>query len=279
MRGRGSSTSPPGAGTEDFEQSRIHDLPVLVPVEEAGHFYDDYGWLHGLGTVESADQIVEDLAERGRLESADEIVHRYPHCWRCQMPLIFRVVEDWYIAVDELRPQLLEANATVRWTPEYMGRLMDDWLRKMGDWNISRRRYYGLPLPFYPCSCGHLNVIGAKRELEERATKGLDQLEELHRPWIDAVAIRCEACGNEVVSRISEVGDVWLDAGIVPFSTLGWQNPEWVPQGYATGASKDRHRHGPGAACPGSARSGLGLRDGSVPPADSVARAGKQPAL
>jgi isoleucyl-tRNA synthetase len=188
--------------------------------------------------VESADQIVADLAERGRLESAEEIVHRYPHCWRCQTPLIFRVVEDWYIAVDELRPQLLEANATVQWTPEYMGKRMDDWLRNMGDWNISRRRYFGLPLPFYPCSCGHLNVIGSMRELEERATHGLDQLEELHRPWIDAVTVRCEVCGNDV-SRVPEVGDVWLDAGIVPFSTLGWQNPESVPQGYATGASKD----------------------------------------
>ncbi len=227
----------PGAGTEDFELSKAHDLPVLVPVDESGHFTDDYGWLHGLGTVESADQIVADLAERGRLESAEEIVHRYAHCWRCQTPLIFRVVEDWYISVDELRPKLLEANATVKWTPEYMGKRMDDWLRTMGDWNISRRRYYGLPLPFYPCSCGHLNVIGSKGELEERATGGLDQLEELRRPWIDAVPVRCEECGNEV-TRIPEVGDVWLDAGIVPFSTLGWQNPEWVPQGYATGASK-----------------------------------------
>jgi isoleucyl-tRNA synthetase len=227
----------PGAGTEDFELSRVHGLPVLVPVDDAGRFYDDYGWLHGLGTVESADQIVADLAERGRLEGAEEIVHRYPHCWRCQTPLIFRVTDDWFIAVDDLRPQLLEANATVTWTPEYMGKRMDDWLRNMGDWNISRRRYYGLPLPFYPCACGHLNVIGSKQELEARATAGLDQLEELHRPWVDAVTIRCESCGGDV-SRIPEVGDVWLDAGIVPFSTLGWQNPTWIEGGYATGASK-----------------------------------------
>jgi isoleucyl-tRNA synthetase len=227
----------PGAGTEDFELSKVQGLPVLVPVDEAGHFYDDYGWLHGLGTVESAEQIVADLAERGRLEAAEEIVHRYPHCWRCQTPLIFRVTDDWFIAVDDLRPQLLAANATVKWTPDYMGKRMDDWLRNMGDWNISRRRYFGLPLPFYPCSCGHLNVIGSKRELEERATAGLDQLEELHRPWVDAVTIRCEACDQEV-KRVLEVGDVWLDAGIVPFSTLGWQNPTWIEGGYATGASK-----------------------------------------
>ena len=114
---------------------------------------------------------------------------------------------------------------------------MDDWLRNMGDWNISRRRYYGLPLPLYPCACGHLNVIGSKAELIERATEGVEQLEELRRPWIDRVPIRCEACG-ERVERIPEVGDVWLDAGIVPFSTLGWENPERIPQGYGTGAAR-----------------------------------------
>ena len=114
---------------------------------------------------------------------------------------------------------------------------MDDWLRNMGDWNISRRRYYGLPLPLYPCACGHLNVIGSREELERRALSGLDQLEELRRPWIDRVPIACEQCG-EPVERVKEVGDVWLDAGIVPFSTLGWQNPNWIEHGYATGAAK-----------------------------------------
>ena len=113
---------------------------------------------------------------------------------------------------------------------------MDDWLRNMGDWNISRKRYFGLPLPIYPCDCGELNVIGSRAELEERATAGLDQLQELHRPWIDEVTIGCESCGEDV-RRIPEVGDAWLDAGIVPFSTLGWQNPEWIPGGYATGAA------------------------------------------
>jgi isoleucyl-tRNA synthetase len=206
-------------------------------VDESGRFYDAFGWLHGVSTVESADQIVQDLAERGRLVEAGEVVHRYPHCWRCSTPLIFRVTDDWFIAVDELRQQLIDANATVRWTPEYFARRMDDWLRNMGDWNISRRRYYGLPLPIYECERGHVTVIGSRRELEEKAVSGLEQLEELRRPWLDEVPIRCEACGEEV-RRIPEVGDVWLDAGIVPFSTLGWQNPEWIPEGYATGAAK-----------------------------------------
>jgi isoleucyl-tRNA synthetase len=227
----------PGCGAEDFELSGVHDLPILTPVDESGRFYDDYGWLHGLSTGDAADQIVGDLAERGLLVHAGLYEHRYPHCWRCDTPLIFRISDDWFLAVEELRQPLLDANATVEWTPAYMGKRMDDWLRNMGDWNISRRRYYGLPLPFYPCSCGHLTVIGSRAELAERAHGTLEGLEELRRPWVDEVRIRCEACGEEV-ERIDEVGDVWLDAGIVPFSTLGWESPEYVREGYATGAAK-----------------------------------------
>ena len=227
----------PGCGSEDFELSRVHDLPVLTPVDEAGRFYDEYGWLHGLSTVESAEQIIGWLEEKGRLVEAGLHEHRYPECWRCHTPLIFRISDDWFIGVEELRQPLRDANAEVEWTPAYMGKRMDDWLFNMGDWNISRRRYYGLPLPFYPCDCGHLNVIGSKAELEERALRGLDQLEELRRPWIDEVPIACEQCGEEV-RRIPEVGDVWLDAGIVPFSTLGWQNEEYVEGGFGTGAAK-----------------------------------------
>ena len=227
----------PGAGAEDFELSRVHDLPVLTPVDESGRFYDDYGWLHGLSTVESAEQIIGHLEERGRLVEAGLHEHRYPECWRCHTPLIFRISDDWFISVEEIREPMRRANAEVEWTPGYFGKRMDDWLVNMGDWNISRRRYYGLPLPFYPCSCGHLNVIGSRAELEERALGGLEQLEELRRPWVDDVPIRCEACSEEV-RRIPEVGDVWLDAGIVPFSTLGWQQSEYVPEGYATGAAK-----------------------------------------
>jgi len=237
----------PGCGSEDFELSRVHDLAVLTPVDESGRFYDEYGWLHGLSTVEAAEQIIGYLGERGRLVEAGLHEHRYPECWRCHTPLIFRISDDWFIAVDEVRQQLRDANAEVAWTPAYMGKRMDDWLMNMSDWNISRRRYYGLPLPFYPCRCGHLNVIGSKAELLERAVSGVEQLEELRRPWIDEVPITCEQCGDEV-RRIPEVGDVWLDAGIVPFSTLGWQNPEFVPRGYATGAAEglttaDLHDH------------------------------------
>ncbi|MGH8946805.1 MAG: class I tRNA ligase family protein, partial [Acidimicrobiia bacterium] len=227
----------PGAGAEDFELAGTHDLAVIAPVDESGRFYPGFGPLTGLSTSEARDAIVASLDERGLLVEAGEYLHSYPHCWRCGTPLIFRVADDWYIDVGDIRPRLRKANSGIAWTPAYMGKLMDDWLNNMGDWNISRRRFYGLPLPFYRCECGELTVIGSREELADRATSGMDQLEELHRPWIDRVTIRCESCGNESVTRIPEVGDVWLDAGIVPFSTLGWENPEWVEDGNATGAA------------------------------------------
>jgi isoleucyl-tRNA synthetase len=226
----------PGCGAEDFELSRVHDLAVLAPIDESGRMLPGYGDLEGKATEEVVIPVIESLRERHLLVEATSIVHRYPVCWRCRTPLVFRVVDDWFISAEEIRQPMLDGNATVEWTPPQYKKRMDDWLRNMGDWNISRRRYFGLPLPFYECECGHLNVIGSKAELEERAVSGLDQLEELHRPWIDGVRIRCERCDAEV-ERIPDVGDAWLDAGIVHFSTLGWGNPEWIPGGYATGSS------------------------------------------
>ncbi|HLB18084.1 MAG TPA: isoleucine--tRNA ligase [Gaiellaceae bacterium] len=226
----------PGCGAEDFELSRVHDLPVLMPINEAGIFYEPYGEFEGRSTEDAEKPVVIELERRGLLVEAGSIIHRYPVCWRCATPLVFRIADDWLIRADEIRQPMLDANATVKWTPDFYSKRMDDWLRNMDDWNISRRRYFGLPLPFYPCdACRRLTVIGSLEELRERATGGLDQLKELHRPWIDEVPIACE-CGAEV-RRIQEVGDAWLDAGIVPFSTLGWQNPEWKEHGYATGAA------------------------------------------
>ena len=227
----------PGAGAEDFELSRAHGLAVLTPIDESGRFLPGYGEFEGRTTEAVAEPVQEWLHEHELLVEAGTIRHRYPVCWRCRTPLVFRVVDDWFISAAEIRQLMLAGNDEVAWQPPQYKKRMDDWLRNMSDWNISRRRYFGLPLPFYPCGCGRLNVIGSRAELDERAVSGLDQLEELHRPWIDAVTIRCEDCGAEV-SRIEEVGDAWLDAGIVHFSTLGWENPEWVTEGNATGAAR-----------------------------------------
>jgi isoleucyl-tRNA synthetase len=228
----------PGCGEEDFTLGRDLGLPVLVPVDDAGAFYAEYGWLHGEHTADARQQIIEDLGQKGRLLAAGEITHRYPTCWRCGTELIFRVVDEWFISADGVREQMIAANAEVEWTPDYYGKRMEDWLRNMGDWCISRKRYWGLPLPFYVAPSGKLTVIGSREELRERAVDPdvVDSLPELHRPWVDAVRIRTD--DGEIAERITEVGDCWLDAGIVPFATLGWGRDEYEEGGYARGAGE-----------------------------------------
>ena len=211
----------PGCGAEDFEIGRREELPVLVPVDEAGLFVEGYGELVGHSAHEVPDLVVEHLERGGWLLRQEPHEHRYPHCWRCGTKLIFRVVDEWFIRCDEIRQPMIDANRTVEWTPSHFGKRMEDWLRNMGDWCISRKRYWGLPLPFWFCPDGHMNVVASREELRERATAGLEGLHELHRPWIDPVTIDCAECGAEA-ARVPEVGDCWLDAGIVPFSTLGY---------------------------------------------------------
>ena len=140
-----------------------------MPVDESGAFYDGFGWLHGRHTADAAQQIIEDLGQRGRLVEAGEITHRYPVCWRCGTELIYRLVDEWFIRCDELRQPMIEAARGVEWMPAQYGKRMEDWLRNMGDWCISRKRYWGLPLPFYFCEDGHMTVIGSREELRERA--------------------------------------------------------------------------------------------------------------
>ena len=225
----------PGAGAEDFELGVRDGLPVLVPVDEAGAFYPGYGELTGLTTAGASDPIIAHLEGGGWLLRAEDYHHRYPGCWRCGTELIFRVVDEWFIRCDEIREPMIEAARTVEWTPPQYGKRMEDWLRNMVDWCISRKRYWGLPLPFWTCPDGHLTVISSRKDLRERALSGLEGVEELHRPWIDEVKVRCSTCDAEA-TRVPEVGDAWLDAGIIPFSTLGWRNEAAIPEGYADGA-------------------------------------------
>ena len=211
----------PGCGAEDFALGEEIGLPKIIPVDEYGVFFDGFAFLSGLDAQECRDLVFDELKKRNKLFYTHKFKHSYPVCWRCKKEIIFRLVKEWAIAVDELRPRLIANAKKVRWEPAYQGKRMLDWLENMSDWNISRKRFYGLPLPFYPCpDCGKLTVVGSKEELYELAVdkSKVDAIPHLHRPWIDDVKIRC-SCGAEV-ERITQVGDVWLDAGIVPFSTL-----------------------------------------------------------
>ena len=226
----------PGCGAEDFALSKTESLPVLVPIDDSARFVSGYGWLEGKEARDVATEIATDLETRGFLFRAMPYTHRYPVCWRCKEEIVFRVDDEWFIAMDELRPQLQAAAREVNWVPAAAGARMQNWLQNMGDWNISRKRYWGLPLPFYTCANSHFFVIGSEEELRERAIRGLDGLRDLHRPWIDNVVVGCPTCGAES-ARVKEVGDCWLDAGVVPFSTLDWLHDRaywetWFPADY-----------------------------------------------
>jgi len=208
----------PGCGDLDYQIGKENGLAVVDPVNEAGRYVEGFGPLTGKAAAEVAETVFANLKEKGLLFRVENYRHRYPSCWRCHTDLIFRPVDEWFISTTELRPLLRQANDAVEWHPAFMKKRMDDWLSNMGDWCISRQRYWGLPLPFYPCGCGETTVVGSLEELRQLATSEVD-LPELHRPWIDSIRIRCPRCGAEV-SRVTAVGDCWLDAGIVPFSTL-----------------------------------------------------------
>ncbi len=220
--GTGAVHIAPGCGDADFELGKKLNLPKICPIDESGIYYNNFGVLSGrnANTDELRDFVFELMKECGKTYYIHKYSHNYPHCWRCKQPLLFRLVDQWVIKMDELRPQLIKAIDGVEFNPDFMKKRMLDWLNNMGDWAISRSRYYGVPLPFYPCkNCGHLTVVGSLDEFKKLSSeKEVDALPHLHRPYIDNIKITCPHCGNKV-ERIKEVGDCWLDAGITPFST------------------------------------------------------------
>ena len=225
----------PGAGKEDFQLGKDLDLSVLAPLDEFGDFVEGFDWLTGQSVYDVNEAIYASLQQKGVFYRLDPYTHRYPVCWRCNSELVFRLVDEWFISMDELRHSIAEVTRKIRWIPEF-GLLRElDWLKSMDDWMVSKKRYWGLALPIYKCDCGHFEVIGSETELRERAVSGWDEFEghSPHRPWVDTVRIGCGRCGK-AVSRIRDVGNPWLDAGIVPFSTLGYRHDRdhwarWFP--------------------------------------------------
>jgi isoleucyl-tRNA synthetase len=248
----------PGCGAEDFQLGKALGLPVVAPLDESGIFVDGFGNLTGSDVRDVTDPIVEHLKREDRFYRLETITHRYPHCWRCGTPLVFRLVDEWFINMGQLydqsretltreqvdaslRYQIMEVVDQIRWIPDFGYERELDWLRNMHDWMISKKRYWGLALPIYDCSaCGAVEVIGGRDELKQRAVEGWDAFEghSPHRPYVDAVRIACPSCG-EPVERIKDVGNPWLDAGIVPFSTLHFREDpeywrEWFPADFIT---------------------------------------------
>ena len=231
----------PGCGREDFALSKEFNLPVIAPVDEFGVYTEGFDWLTGKSAAEVGLEIADNLAQKGLLYRTQNYKHRYPICWRCKTELIFRLVDEWYISMDQLRYEIMDVVQRITWIPPFGLERELDWLRNMDDWMISKKRYWGLALPIYDCpQCGTFEIIGSEQELKERAVSGWEEFEghTPHRPWVDAVKIRCKNCGAEV-SRIKDVGNPWLDAGIVPYSTLHYRTePEywrqWFPADFVT---------------------------------------------
>jgi isoleucyl-tRNA synthetase len=219
----------PGCGAEDFQLSKELDLPVIDLSDDESNYRKGFGKLTGkfVGSQEVREDIFKELEKKGRVFKIEDYLHRYPTCWRCKTELIFRVVDEWYISMDKIRKQLKKVAKKINWIPSFGLDRELDWLKNMHDWLISKKRYWGLALPIYECQCGNFEVIGSKQELKKRAISGWDKFENNspHRPWIDQVKINCSKCNKEI-SRIKDVGNPWLDAGIVPFSTM---EKDWFP--------------------------------------------------
>ena len=232
----------PGCGAEDFALAKEEKLPVIDLTNQDSVYQEGFGQLSGkfVGGNKVRDWIFETAEGKGKVFKIEDYTHRYPTCWRCKSELIFRVVDEWYISMDKLRKPLMESTKKITWLPSFGKERELDWLKNMHDWLISKKRYWGLALPIYECECGNFEVVGSKEELKEKAVSGWDKFEgnSPHKPWIDNVKIKCSKCGAKI-SRVEDVGTPWLDAGIVPFSTMQYFSnkkewKKWFPAQFIT---------------------------------------------
>ena len=206
----------PAFGEDDSKVGHRYDLPFVQLVNEKGEMTEETPWA---GTFcKKADMaVLQALEDKDLLFDAPLFEHSYPHCWRCDTPLIYYARETWFIRMTAVKEDLIRNNNTINWIPESIGKgRFGDWLENVQDWGISRNRYWGTPLPVWQCECGHQDCIGSIEELKEKADNCPDDIE-LHRPYIDAVTIKCPKCGKEM-HRVPEVIDCWFDSGSMPFA-------------------------------------------------------------
>jgi isoleucyl-tRNA synthetase len=211
----------PAFGAEDLEAGKKHGLPFVNLVDKSGRFVAEAGPLAGLGVKEADPKITADLSERGLLFRAETYEHSYPHCWRCNTPLLYYAKTSWYVKTTARKEELLDQNQKTNWYPETIkhGRY-GEWLRNNVDWALSRDRYWGTPLPIWRCPNEHPTVVGSRKELSERVGQNLDSLDP-HRPFVDEVRFPCPDCG-ETTERVPEVIDAWYDSGSMPFAQWGY---------------------------------------------------------
>ncbi len=207
----------PAFGPEDFEVAKKYKLPVIQLVDDTGHVKDEAEPFKGLYIKEADEKIIENLRSRGLLYKAGTVVHPYPHCWRCDTPLLYYAIDTWYIKMSALREKLLENNEKINWYPSYFkkGRF-GKFIEEAKDWALSRNRFWGTPLPVWTCPNGHHVCIGSYEELEGYAGK-LPENFDPHKPWVDEISFPCPECGG-TMKREPYVIDCWYDSGAAPFA-------------------------------------------------------------
>ena len=207
----------PAFGEDDAQVGRRYDLPFVQLVDGKGEMTEETPWA-GTFCKQADPKVLVDLEERGLLFSAPKFEHSYPHCWRCDTPLIYYARESWFIKMTAVKDDLIRNNNQINWIPETIGKgRFGDWLENIQDWGISRNRYWGTPLNIWECECGHRHAIGSRAELAEMSDNYPEGGVELHRPYIDEITIRCPECGKQM-HRVPEVIDCWFDSGAMPFA-------------------------------------------------------------
>ena len=208
----------PAFGQDDYEVGRKYDLPVINPVAEDGT-YKEGPWASRFVMDKDLEiDIIKYLKDNDKLFKKEKLNHNYPHCWRCQTPLLYYSKPSLYIETTKFKDKVIENNKKINWYPSYVGeKRFGNWLENMNDWAISRNRYWGCPIPLWKCSCGHMEMIGSREELINKSIEKIDESIELHRPYVDDIHIKCPNCGK-IMNRIPEVMDCWFDSGSMPFA-------------------------------------------------------------